>query len=414
MPTTPDVPPPPAPRGIFHSDPLLDAQAMRAAGLASDAAVLGEVMATTARITDTDADTWFREWSATGEVAAQRAQAALAAGDQESARQASWSAATYHRTAGLMLLQPPIDDRLKQANQRQTELFRRGADLLTQPPEIVEIPYEGTTLPGYFFRVDDDSRPRATVIITGGYDGTAEELYCFYGAAALARGYNALMFDGPGQGAALIQQGLTMRPDWENVITPVVDFLAARGDVDATRVALIGGSLGGYLAPRAASAEHRLAACVADCGAFDLYEAFLSRLPDPVRSQFEAGDAKTRSEVGEMLKQVMAQPTAGWALRRGLLVHGVPDALALVDATRGFTLKGAADKITCPTFVCNAEGDSISASAPELVAALTCPHEFVTFTAAEGAGQHCEQAAHPLFHARVFGWLDPALKPREL
>ena len=73
-----------------------------------------------------------------------------------------------------------------------------------------------------------------------------------------------LAFDGPGQGAALLQQGLALRPDFENVITPVLDYLVSRADVDPNRVALIGLSLGAHLGPRAASEEHRLAACVAD------------------------------------------------------------------------------------------------------------------------------------------------------
>ena len=123
------------------------------------------------------------------------------------------------------------------------------------------------------------TEPRPTVILTGGYDGTAEELYFSNGAAALARGYNVLAFDGPGQGTALVGQGLVMRPDWEAVITPVVDYLHTRPDVDPAKVALIGLSLGAYLAPRAASAEHRLAACIADCGSYDLFAAALRRVP---------------------------------------------------------------------------------------------------------------------------------------
>jgi hypothetical protein len=102
---------------------------------------------------------------------------------------------------------------------RQTDAFRRGAALLGMPPEIVQIPYEDTTLPGYFFRAGEGQWPRATVILTGGYDGTAEELDFFNGAAALARGYHVLAFDGPGQGTALLRQGLVLRPDWENVVT---------------------------------------------------------------------------------------------------------------------------------------------------------------------------------------------------
>jgi hypothetical protein len=78
----------------------------------------------------------------------------------------------------------PADPRLVASNLRQADAFRRGAALLPAPPELLEIPYEGTTLPGYFFRVDDKPGRRPTVILTGGYDGTAEELYFLNGAPA--------------------------------------------------------------------------------------------------------------------------------------------------------------------------------------------------------------------------------------
>ena len=94
-----------------------------------------------------------------------------------------------------------------------------------------------------------------------------------------------------------------------------------------------------------------------------------------------------------------------------MLVHGVDDPLDSIEALRDFRLGGRAEHITCPTWVCNAEGDDISASAPQLVAALTCEKEFVRFTAAEGAGDHCEAGARALYHARSFGWLDARLRP---
>lgn len=78
-------------------------------------------------------------------------------------------------------------------------------------------------------------RASATVILTGRYDGTAEELYFHNGAAALARGYNVSAFDGPGQGAAPIQRGLVMRPDWENVVVPVLDYALTRPGRKALR-----------------------------------------------------------------------------------------------------------------------------------------------------------------------------------
>ena len=395
-------------------DDLLDAQTLRAVAAAHyGGADIGECLATARRVKGTDLDSWHDEWRRTGDAAAGLAEEAEAAGDAETARRAHLRACTYYRTAGVMLMGIPVNPRLVEAHAMQTASFRRAAALMEHPPEALEIPFEDGTLPGYFFRVDDDPRPRATVVAINGYDGTAEELYFWNVAAALERGYNVLAFDGPGQGAVLLERGVPMRPDWENVVTPVMDHLLGRDDVDPGRVALIGLSLGAHLAPRAASEEHRLAACIADCGAYDMGAAALARLPGPLRTGFEEGRRASVAAVRTMLEGVMKKPTAGWGLRRGLQVHGVEDPVELFQALRDFSLVGRAEKIRCPTWVCNAEGDEISASAPQLVEALTCEKALVTFTAAEGADDHCEAAARQLYHARAFGWLDARLRPRE-
>ena len=302
----------------------------------------------------------------------------------------------------------PLDARLRSANAAQTDAFRKGAELLAVPPEVVAIPFEGTTLPGYHFR-SAGAGPRPTVILLGGYDGTAEELYFFNGVAALARGYDVLAVDGPGQGSALIQQGLVLRPDYGTVVGAVVDFLIGRPDVDPHRIALVGLSLGGFLAPRAAADEPRLAACIADCGSFDMFAGALERMPERLADGLQAGKRSARFLLGMVLRNLAAKPTAGWSLRRGMLVHGVATPVAYIEALRDYSLVGHAERITCPTFVCNADADAISASAPKLAAALRCPHEFRTFTTAEGAGDHCEAGARTLFHARAFDWLDGVL-----
>jgi alpha-beta hydrolase superfamily lysophospholipase len=398
---------------LAFKDDLLDAQLVRAAGAAgAGGAQLGECLATASRIHGTDLDQWYTEWNHTGDTAFALGVQANTDHDRVGARDAFFRASTYYRTAGGMLLGIPLDPRLVDSNTRQTEAFRRGAALLDVPPEILEIPLENTTLPGYFFRAGRSAEPRATVILTGGYDGTVEELYFFTGAAALERGYNVLAFDGPGQGGALLQRGLSLRPDWENVISVVVDYALTRADVAPDQLALIGLSLGGYLAPRAASGEHRLAACIADCGAFDIFESFLARLPDALATRVRNGNSAAEALLRPLLTTMMHSPTGGWALRRMQLVHGITDPIDLINATRDYSLAGRAENIICPTFVCNAEGDDISASAPELFAALTCDKEFVTFTAAEGAGDHCEGAARSIYHARSFGWLDRVLSQR--
>lgn len=397
---------------LVLDDPLLDGETMRVIGSAPyGGADIGEALDAARTISGTDLDSWFGAWSTLGDRVSALAADAAAAGHDETARLAFWRASSYYRTAGVMLIAAPLDPRLRDVTHRQTDMFQRGAALMAQPPELLKIPYEQTTLPGYFFAVDDDPRPRPTVILTGGYDGTVEELYFYNAAAALARGYNVLAFEGPGQGSVLIDQGLPMRPDWESVVGPVLDFALARKDVDPARVALIGLSLGGYLAPRAASVDHRLAACISDSGFYDMYAGFLNRLPPPMRAGYQAGDKEVIGQVTGMLEQLATQPTAGWALRRGMLVHQQPTPIAYVEATKDFSLVGRAGDIRCPTFVCNGENDPISVTAGELAAALTCEKEFVTFTAAEGAGDHCESGARTLFHARAFDWLDGVLHP---
>ena len=393
-------------------DELLDAQTLRAAGMAPyGGADIGDCLTTAASVRGTDLTSWHTAWTATAAAALALAETEQTAGRLESARLAFFRASTYFRSAGVMLLGQPLDARLVESYARQTSVFRSGAALLATPPEILQIPYESTTLPGYFFRPGPENRPRPTVILTGGYDGTAEELYFSNGAAALARGYNVLAFDGPGQGTALVGQGLVMRPDWEAVITPVVDYLHTRPDVDPAKVALIGLSLGAYLAPRAASAEHRLAACIADCGSYDLFAAAVRRVPGPLAGGLTRPRSLARAALSRALRALASKPTAGWALRRGQFVHGVASPIDYLLALREYSLKDRAAQVTCPVLVCDAEGDDISASAPQLVEALRCEKQYIHFTAAEGAGDHCEAGARTLYHARSFAWLDNLLHP---
>jgi alpha-beta hydrolase superfamily lysophospholipase len=401
-------------------DELFDAQTLRAASTATfGGADLFETIAIARRVKGTDFDSWHAEWSAAGDAAYSIGITAEGRGEGETARLAFLRATTYYRTAGSMFLARPVDARLPASIARQTDAFRRAIAHFGTPVETLAIPFEGTTLPGYFFSAVPADHPdagaaRATVVLIDGYDGTTEELYFWNARAALDRGYNVLAFDGPGQGSVLVEQGLPLRADYENVVTPVLDFLLERPDVDPSRVALIGLSLGGYLAPRAASGEHRVAACIADSGAFDLFDASVARVPKPLRGQIPDGNETARKLVESLIERMEKNPTGGWALRRNLYAHDVPDAMEFFRVARDFTLKGSAEKITCPTLVTHAEGDDIGASAPELYDALTCEKEIILFTAAEGADQHCETGARQLYHARTFGWLDARLEPSRL
>ena len=135
--------------------------------------------------------------------------------------------------------------------------FDAHVRLLDPPAEAVAIPYEDGTLPGYLFVPAADGQARPTLIINNGSDGPVTGLWPGLGAAALARGYNALVFDGPGQQSMLFERQVPFRPDWEHVITPIVDFLLQRPEVDARGLALYGITQAGYWVPRALAFEHR-------------------------------------------------------------------------------------------------------------------------------------------------------------
>jgi hypothetical protein len=238
---------------IYFDDPEYDGQFLRAVDYAPAGAQIGEAWAIAAQIQAGDKTSWYNEWSSYADRLYELAVKSRDAGHRVSARNAFLRASNYYRTAYIFMFAVPVDPRVVDAYEKQTDAFRKAAELFERPIEVLKIPYENTTLPGYFIKPDASGAPRKTLLCTGGYDGTCEELFFIIAGGALEHGYNVLVFDGPGQGGALVLQKLPMRPDWENVVTPVVDYLLKRRDVDPARIALYGGSFGGYLAPRAAA-----------------------------------------------------------------------------------------------------------------------------------------------------------------
>lgn len=170
--------------------------------------------------------------------------------------------------------------------QRQRDCWDRGVRLLGGEP--LSIAYEHTTLPGAFFSAGGGVRP--LVVIDHGGRVATSSAWSAGGAAAHARGYHWMTFDGPGRQAALRRQGLVLRPDWEAVLTPLMDAILARPDVDRERVAVIGLDHAGYGVPRALAFERRLAAAVAAPGIVDASRPWLDALPAPVRTAAEDED----------------------------------------------------------------------------------------------------------------------------
>ena len=132
-------------------------------------------------------------------------------------------ASNYYRMAVFFLA--PDDSRRMYTFEKSRIAFWQFLELFGLCVEGVCIPYEGTMLPGYFYRVDASNEVRPTLVALGGFDSTGEELYFFPAAAALQRGYNVLTFEGPGQGEPLRVEYLPARHDYEFPVGAAVDYL---------------------------------------------------------------------------------------------------------------------------------------------------------------------------------------------
>lgn len=395
---------------FLFDDESFSFETLRAAGYANaGGADLGEVLVTARAIPEGDETAWHREWKATAERVEALGRQSQTDGHPVSAREALLRASNYYRTAEFYRRDDPANDaEAKDLFDRSRTTFLDAMALYDFGFESVAIPYEGTTLPGYLYTVDDAARP--TVIFNGGYDSTLEESYVALAAAALARGYHLLAFDGPGQGAALREQGLTFRPDWEAVVTPVVDFALTRPEIAPEALGLFGYSLGGYLAARAVTAEHRFAAVILNDGVYDFHSALVNMLPPFVTAWIDEGRDEEAAAVMGLLMAVNTQ--ARWAVRNGLWAMGVGSPADLARAFRTYTLAGIADRITTPTLVLEAENDQFfSGEAPRAAAAMVnAKTTLVTLREADGAGEHCHMGATSRAGQVMFDWLDEQVR----
>ncbi len=189
--------------------------------------------------------------------------------EDDEARGRLFSAADKYRRAALYLLnaermQGPDGDRIAVYSRAMT-LQHKAIELSDSPVQIVEVPYEGGVLPAYFWPAPGSDRQPAPVVVQwNGFDSFKEQMLGSRFPEELARrGVSTLMVDQPGTGGALRLHGIHAVPDAERAGTACLEYLLTRPEVDPDRIGIVGWSLGGYYAPRAAAFEKRYALCVA-------------------------------------------------------------------------------------------------------------------------------------------------------
>jgi hypothetical protein len=384
-------------------DPEYGFQCLRTASAAvGGGADLGECLVTAAAITSGDDESWYRAWNTIAERLEKEATASVKSGHTQSACSAFFRACNYYRTAEFFLHTSPDDPRIKELGKRMNRCFTTAIQYVQSPVVAVKIPFEDTTLPGYLCYANTE-KPCPLLIVQTGFDGTKEELYFFIAQEAVKRGMHCLIFEGPGQGEVVRDQKIYFRPNWETVITPVVDYAVTVKNVDPTRIALMGISFGGYMVPRALAFDRRIRLGIANGGIYDFHEVCMrgeeETLLDSPEMQEEFDQA--------VFKIMRRSTTARWAISQGMYTFGCQSPWEWLRKTREYRLEGVAEKIQCPMLIVESQNDAkVQGQSLKLYNALTCPKTFLMFTEEEGAGEHCQIGAPKISCERIFNWIE--------
>lgn len=213
------------------------------------------------RITPGDDESWYLEWHRMAQLCEEQAHEAERHRNRLTARYAYQRASNYHRASQFYM--PGSDSRKIPTFYKLRDTFQAAVRYFDHPCEIVEVPYEGTTLQGYFVPARNANGRMPTILYLNGADSLSEEAYFTVALPASIAGYNCLVYNAPGVGITLYEKGLPTRYDCERFVSPTVDFLLQRSDVDPARLCVVGESFAGYLVPRATAFEPRFAAGVA-------------------------------------------------------------------------------------------------------------------------------------------------------
>jgi pimeloyl-ACP methyl ester carboxylesterase len=378
----------------------------------------GEILRAAAVIKPGDFDSWYDEFILLADKLHAIATSVDSARFPVSAREQYFRASTYYRTAGFFLHHNASDPRLVQLLDAELADFQKAVELLPEPAQLINLnTTQNFTVPVYFYpapRTINGSHPARvpTVILGTGYDGTQQDLYHELGQDVHKRGWNFITYEGPGQLTVRQQQKIGFIPEWWEVITPIVDYLATRDDVDISKVALGGISYGGLLAPLAATQEHRLAAVMAIDGLVDpqslIVEAFNASVPDAIQL-YEDGN---RTAFDAYVENIYNASDAGsefrWITDQGIWsfnTDGAYDWLRSMGAI--FLNETTVQQINCPVFVGSGQDDAIGGGGqPEKLANMLGDKAFYhLFKTDIGAGEHTQAGSTSVLAMVTFDWL---------
>lgn len=270
--------------------------------------------------------------------------------------------------------------------------------------ERIEIPYEGSSLPGFRLPAANE---RATLIAHGGYDSFIEEWMPFV-QPMTKEGITVIAFDGPGQGGA-VPRGIYLTHEWEKPAKAVLDHFGLE------EVEWVGASCGGYLALRAAAFEPRIKRVIAyPATSFGLDMLLRQVTPGQDRRLLSLFEAGKRDEVEALVAQqrdpeVNNNSNFAWVITQGMHITGTTTAYELMENLAKHNLDGILNRITQDVLLTEAENDHLFpiGRLHGIMRELVCARSVTArlFTAREGGEQHCQVGNIALAREEFLSWL---------
>ncbi len=389
----------------WYEDHTFHFQALRALQYApAEAADANEVLTAVGQTVEGDPESWYRAWYGTAETVEAMAGTYMAPRDQASAL---LRAQNYYRTAEFFL--PGTDPRRNDTWHKQEALFETALDLRGVKRETLRVPYEGKTLKAVFYPAAgpfDVTRP--LIIGFNGWDGTIVETYHRLVPEGTRRGYNVLVYEGPGQGSVLREQKLLFTHEWERPNTAVVDHFVRRYGKPG-KVVVFGESLGAVLAMRAAAKDVRIDGVVAFGVLYDALEISRSQTPWIVGWLYDRG---YRRLLNFGLRQAgNADPMVGWGLGHATWTMGLKDEAGALDAMKNYHLRDVLGDIRGDVLLMSGTADHFMVRSDQhgrtkrgLVNARSVSE--VVFRVGEGGEEHCQIGALLQMQAELFRWVE--------
>lgn len=384
----------------------MDFQLIRQLGSAAfGGSSVGECLSAASRINNGDPASWVEEFTKLAEWQQSDAHRRALKGHTVSAREQFFKACNSFRAAEYYT--SCLDPKHRELGQKSRYCFKEAMKFVWHTFEEGMIPYKNIELPVYIMTPHPEAQKRKTLLIVSGFDGTLEEEYLMRGFAALERGYNVVHYAGPGQmDLYRFFTNTHFEPDFENVTKTVIDFIYDRPEIDPSKLALMGISLGGYFSARSAAHDTRIKALIPNSPILNLHD-YLSAFIGYDPAQIPDDQNFTVEDIPDIPDDVFPPEAKSRAINL-MVRYGQPTFRDTFIYLTEFVVGDAAVNITCPSLalVGSGEGGEPEKQFDEFAEKVSGPVTKHQFTEFEGADTHC-QVGNPSYSAAVaLDWLD--------